>query len=60
MQPHEHWFVARNLPAGSRLEGESLLYALTTFLLHPEEVPEGVLVALAEGPLGYLSGVDAH
>lgn len=54
MQAVEQWLCARNLPqsppdTGAMLEGEALHYAVATFLRRPRDVPDEVVISLAEG-----------
>lgn len=46
----ENWLCGHNLPDtdSSALKGEAARYALITYLIHPEQVPEHVVVCLAE------------
>lgn len=54
MLPIQDWLSDRNLHKlspedGVRwLEGEALTYALVTYLVHPEQLPEAAVIALAE------------
>lgn len=53
MQHIEGWLVGRNLQqsptCGGRLEGEALMYALTMYFVRREQLPEEMVVVLAEG-----------
>ena len=45
------WLSGCNLsdsPVVERLEGEALTYALVTYMVRPERIPDEVVVALAE------------
>lgn len=48
----ESWLSSHNLPkpsmTGGRLGGDALRYALVTFLRRPQDLPEEVVVLLAE------------
>ena len=44
----ENWLCGHNLPESPALKGETLRYALIAYLTHPQQVPEEVVILLAE------------
>ena len=65
MQLIEGWLSGLNLPKVTspkgRLEGEALTYALITFIVHPSQLPEEVVVVLAEDYFGRMHpDTDTH
>ena len=64
MLPTRQWLSSRNLQPATgtrrpRLSAEALTYALVTYAVRPSQLPEAVLVLLAEQCFARMALVDA-